>query len=308
MYQHNMVSTTTANEEDQVPVSTTLEYNYEWFQNYSTKIDRTTQKLEVGAFDLIRGIKKKLHIKEFNQSIRTVHIHKKTKAFQRNENEVMHDIYKILNKITEKTYAKLSEELLGIIDTLMENESAQKEEICKKFFEIIRNNSICSKLYAKLYYKMIENHDVFKTIFQDHVTEYLDNFKQITYVSANIDYDQYCLYVKKIDAMKNFTLFLNHCVYYSICGLDEIVDIILYFQSQLTEHMEEDEYIYENEQMTDALYLFMKDIAEVIVFNEKWEVIEKNHRSLCEIQGPGKNNKIKFKLMDITDCINKISK
>ena len=303
-----MVSTTSTNVEDQVPVSPNLEYNYEWFKNYSSKIDRNTQKLEVGAFDLIRSIKKKLHIKEFNQSIRAMNIHKKTKTFQRNENEVIHDIYKILYKITEKTYEILSGELLVIIDTLMENESTQKEEICKKFFEIIRNNSICSKMYAKLYYKMIEKHDVFKTIFQDHVTEYLDNFKKITYVSANIDYDQYCLYVKQIDAMKNFTLFLNHCVYYSICGLEEIVDIILHFQSQLTEHMEEEEYIYENEQMTDALYLFMKDIAEVIVFNEKWGEIEKNHRSLCEIQGSGKNNKIKFKLMDISDCISKLSK
>ena len=190
----------------------------------------------------------------------------------------------------------------------MENNSTQKQDICKKFFEIISNNSICSKLYAKLYHKMIEKHDVFKTIFQEHVTEYLDNFKKIIYVSANIDYDQYCVYVKQIDAMKNFTLFLNQCVYYSICGIDEIIDIILYFQSQLREHMKDEEHINENEQMTDSLYLFIKDITDVIVFNENWEEIETNHQSLCEIQGAGKNNKIKFKLMDITDCINKISK
>ena len=300
-----MVSVTSVSEAESTP---SLEYSYEWFSQLSTQLDRKTERLPTEAFTLIRSIKKKLHIKEFNQSIRNDSIYRKTKSLYRKENDVIHDIYKILNKITEKTYEKLSEELIVIIDNLMENHSTQKEDICKKFFEIISNNSICSKMYAKLYCKMIEKHEVFKDIFQEHVTQYLDKFKNITYVSANADYDQYCVYVKQIDAMKNFTLFLNQCVYYSICGLDEIIDIILYFQSQLMEHMKDEEHIYENEQMTDSLYLFIKDITELLLFHEKWEEIEKNHQTLCAFQGPGKNNKIKFKLMDISDCVSNKNK
>ena len=133
-----MVSTISS-VEHQSDVSPSLEYNYEWFNHYSNQLDRNTEKLQEDAFTRIRDIKKRLHIKEFNQVIKYGNIQKKTKTFQRKENNVIHEIYKILNKITEKTYEKLSEELIIIIDNLMENHSSQKDEVCKKFFEIISN-------------------------------------------------------------------------------------------------------------------------------------------------------------------------
>ena len=45
-------------------------------------------------------------------------------------------------------------------------------------------------------------------LFRVHLNMYLDNFKEIKFVSPNQDYDAYCDYVKENDKMNNFTLFL----------------------------------------------------------------------------------------------------
>ena len=37
--------------------------------------------------------------------------------------------------------------------------------------------------------------------------------------------------------------------------------------------------------------------------HEKWEQIVDNHTKLHRFNGAGKNNKIRFKLMDIEECI-----
>ena len=41
------------------------------------------------------------------------------------------------------------------------------------------------------------------------------------------------------------------------------------------------------------------------MFHEKWDSIEKNMNDIHMFTGNGKNNKIKFKIMDIMDCIEK---
>ena len=44
---------------------------------------------------------------------------------------------------------------------------------------------------------------------------------------------------------------------------------------------------------------------DFLCFNESWETINKNLKYLIDFKGNGKNNKMKFKLMDIQDIIRK---
>ena len=128
----------------------------------------------------------------------------------------------------------MSSEIINTIENMIENECEEKvqEDICRKIFDIIRNNSICCQLYAKLYNDLIEKNKIFKTIFQNQLEVYLKKFKEFNYVSPEEDYDKYCLYVKHIEESKNYTLFLLQCLTYSICNLDEMVELLLYFQNQ----------------------------------------------------------------------------
>lgn len=277
-------------------------YTYSDFVRMSKSLDRTENRLPEESLRCIYQIKKKLNIKEINHA-KYYELFEKPKI--KKDGDVLNDVYKCLNKITDKTYDKLSKEIMDIMDKLTLEESETSQQICNKFFEIITNNSLCCGLYAQLYNDLCSKHEEFKTIFKNHIQTYLDEYKTIQHVSPNEDYDNYCLHVKKLDKMKNFTLFLCKSLAYCLCDISDVVDVILYFQERCISTIEQVEYISENEQVVDSLYLILKEVIDYLLFHESWEVIKRNQRYLHEWKGNGKNNKMKFKLMDIEDIIRK---
>lgn len=277
-------------------------YTYSNFVAISKTLKRSEHSLPEDSLKCLYKIKKKLNIKELNH-MKYVELYEKPKI--KKDGDVLNDVYKCLNKITEKTYDKLSKEIMEIMDKLTVEDSETNQKICKKFFEIITNNSLCCGLYAQLYNDLCTKHEEFKTIFKNHIQTYLDEYKTIQHVSPNDDYDNYCLHVKKLDKMKNFTLFLCKSLTYCLCDISDIVEIILYFQERCISTIEEVEYISENEQVIDSLYLIIKEVIDYMLFHESWEIIKRNQQYLKEYKGNGKNNKMKFKLMDIEDIIRK---
>ena len=277
-------------------------YTYSNFVAISKTLKRSEHSLPEDSLKCLYQIKKKLNIKELNH-VKYVELYEKPKI--KKDGDVLNDVYKCLNKITEKTYDKLSKEIMEIMDKLTLEDSETNQKICKKFFEIITNNSLCCGLYAQLYNDLCTKHEEFKTIFKNHIQTYLDEYKTIQHVSPNDDYDNYCLHVKKLDKMKNFTLFLCKSLTYCLCDISDIVEIILYFQERCISTIEEVEYISENEQVIDSLYLIIKEVIDYMLFHESWEIIKRNQQYLKEYKGNGKNNKMKFKLMDIEDIIRK---
>lgn len=277
-------------------------YSYEWFKHHSSQLDRKQYKLDVASYHMIDTIKKQLNICDFND-VRQKNTHEPPKINK--PTNVLSDLYKLLNKITEKTYEKLSVQILEIIEHEINESDEKSDPICRKFFEVICNNVVCCSLYAKLFSEITQRHEKFKTIFRIHVNIYLDNFKEIQYVCPNTDYDGYCTYVKEIDKMNHFTLFLVQCYQYSICGLNDVIQIVLYFQERLLKTIDSETHLNENEQTMNTMYLILKDIIEASTLHEEWDCVIKNFNTFRTSTGKGKSNKMKFKLMDIDDLIRK---
>ena len=277
-------------------------FTYEQFMEISNSIDRNEKKLPEESAKIIKNVKNKLKIKDFQDGS---HDSMFEPIIVKKKREIINDLYKVLNKITNKTYDKFSEEIIHIIDELNDNNSNKTDFISKKIFEIISNSSINSNLYAKLCKDIIEKHPYFKELFTENLQLYLDNFKNIEYISPNEDYDKFCLYIKHIEKMKHFTLFMVQCMYFTICELDNIIDILLYFQDRSLETLHLAEHIAENEQITDTVFIIIKEIIDFAMVHEKWGQILSNHTKLHQFNGAGKNNKIRFKLMDIEECIEK---
>ena len=174
---------------------------YQDFQTQSKNLDRSLYKLDTHTKKIVSDIKRQLNIKDFND----LKNHEYKPAKMEKPQAALSDLYKFLNKIAEPTYEKLSNQIMEILDRELNDEdetetvNKNKETICKKFFEVICNNSICSNLYAKLFLKITLKHPSFKTLFRVHLNMYLDNFKEIKFVSPNQDYDAYCDYVKEND-------------------------------------------------------------------------------------------------------------
>ena len=271
--------------------------NYKSFQEISIHLDKTKYSLPPEAQKIIYNIKKKLDIKDI-MDIRKYE--KFEKPIIKKRGDILDEIYKNLNKITASTYKKLAPIIIDCVSNLNENEEF---EVCNKIFEIITNNYFCCDIFAKLYSELVLLNDTFKYNYERKVKEYLEITNHINYVSPNDNYDQYCDYVKEVDKIKNFTQFLIKGIQYQICTIDIITNSIIYFQEKLITNIDLNESIYINENYISNIFIMIKEMIDFLVFHEKWEIIKKNNNHLLNIQGLGKNGKIKFTIMDINDII-----
>lgn len=273
-------------------------YSYEFILNTSNNLDRTQYKLQESVFDIINEIKNKLKIEiNSNNAFNSTFIKKSNE-------EYMNNLFKYLNKLSDKTYDKFSNQIIELIKNNTNKEI--NEIIIDKFFEIIITNSVYCKLYAKLFYLMINEDNSFLIFFNDKIELYLNNFKNIKYVSSNENYDEYCKYIKHIDSLKNFTSFLIECFNNDICDLNRIVNIIIFLQENIIENIDNEENLKLNENYCLNIHIIIKNLINKLNNNDKWNIIIKNFGTIYNTDGLGKNKRIQFNIMDINDIIHKL--
>ena len=276
-----------------------LIFDYNYILNKSGELNRLKYKLPIDAMNKFSKIKNKLNIKE-SSDFKRLNI-KIDNTIINKKKEELGEIYKNLNKITDKTYDKLKQQILSSIQNIEEIE-AQKD-ICGQIFKIISTNHFYSEIYAKLFLEMIKVHGSFTTVFDEKFKQYIESFNTIEYISSNENYDMYCSYIKKIDSIKSTTFFFIHCMKYQICNSNDMIDLVLLFQKKMIDQLEIEEHIYENLQYIENIYIILKENYDILSFHEKWDYVIRNNQYLHENNGPGKNNKIRFKIMDINDFI-----
>ena len=238
-------------------------YNYEFFQSQSLKTSRLKNKLPNDTLKVMGTIKEKLNIKERNLFMRPTYMDKTVIAKKEKE---LGELYKLLNKISDKTYDKLIVKVLDTLHTI--DEVSYFDMVTEKIFDIIISNEFYGELFSKLYSEICLHYDIFKSLFIEKYNKHIEGFEHIAYKSPNDDYDAYCLYVKKLDEIRSMTKFVLCCHSNSVCSFEEVVNLLLY-----------------------------------LVQHEKWNEVQLNHSLLKDTNGKGKNNKIRFKLMDIDDLL-----
>ena len=275
-------------------------YTYEFFQEYSTKTSRLRNRLPNDTLKIMGNIKEKLNIKDKSLFIRPVQLDKT--VIMKKEKE-LGELYKLLNKISEKTYDKL---ILNIIETLKNiDEVSYFEMVTEKIFDIIISNEFYGELFARLYSDICVEYNIFKSLFIEKYNNHIVVFENIEYVSPNNNYDEYCIYVKKLDSVRSMTKFVLYCHSNNVCDFKEVVNLLLCLQKKIISNLEIEEKLNENEMCMNNMFIIYKNKLNELRNNEKWCEIMINHNLLKETNGKGKNNKIRFKLMDIDDLMNK---
>lgn len=274
-----------------------MEVSYKSLIKESLLLDRSLHKMPENSLLLFENIKNKLEIKSFQRVKRENPIN--ITNFDKQKGKLS-DLFKLLNKLSEKNFEKISIEILNIIELFDAD-----MKICDKFFEIINTNSVYTNLYAKMYKKIIDNNIIYYDILQNKIQLYLNEFNNIFYVSSNDDYDKYCLYIKQIENIKNFTKFMLECFYCDILQIDIIVSFIINFQEIVITNINDEEKLYINEAYISNILLIFSSLVDKIKITSQFDFIKKNHELLKKAEGSGKNKKISFKLMDISDLLNK---
>lgn len=270
--------------------------SYDQFMSISYSIDRNSVKFPDETRKKFDTIKRKLGVKETKmERTEALAITKIVK-----QPGLLSDLFKLLNKVTDKTYEKLKDEVINII---MNAENAS--EVCDNFFKIVNANSFHCHLYAKLYHAVIEKDPKYKNILRAKTTEYMKTFDNVVFVSSNEDYDAYCLYIKHIGSIKNFTLFLVKCFNEKVLDLSDIGAIIQCFQENILSNISKSHETYKNETYTSNIHTLIKEMYLETRTSTEWGVVLSNHKKIVSTSGEGKSKKMTFNLMDISDIINK---
>lgn len=266
-------------------------YSYEKFVEISMKMDKTNH-LEDNVYAQLNMLRKQLNIP-------VIEVLKKT-VIQKKESELAL-ICKLLNKITEKSYDRLKDELFKLIAVIENIDDINK--IVETIFGIASSNILYSALFAKLYTELIEYKSEFNTVFQSHFDNYLNEMNKLEYADPNKDYDEYCLYVKKVEGIKSLLTFFVNLMKNNVCSLDNIVVICLTLCSKVQGELDLKMQTEEMKEMMNSVHIIIKECIDYLLFNEN---LEKIHSHIISIQShPSVTPKIRFKCMDILDIIRK---
>ncbi len=270
-------------------------FSYEYFIECSINLDRNNFILPEYSQQKFNQIKRKLNIRK--DLIKEPAI--KTTVLAKQE-EIISTLFKYFNKITDKTYDKISIEIFDLIGQNISN----KEKVCNIFFQVILNNSFFCHLYAKLYKTFIEIHEDFGKVLKEYISNYIICIDKIEYISPNKDYDKYCEYVKKSDGVKNFTNYLVQCLINEIIDEDLLINIAIIFQENCLKNTNEEEKLFLNEIYISNIFIIVKDAYTLLQNNSNWAILLEKHKTIIENNSPGKNKKIYFKILDISEIIN----
>ena len=260
-------------------------YTYEKIIEISMKLDRSTLLLNAETLEQLNNLKKKLNIP-------VTEILKKTVV---NKKEDISQIFKLLNKITDKNYDKLKVELFDIIKQITDVNEIIK--ITELIFKIASSNIFYSQLFSKLYTELININREFYNVFQDRFEIHTNGIDKLNYTDPNINYDDYCLYIKKVENLKSSLTFFINLMKNNICSLDNIVELCLKLQKSLINNNSKSE---QNEEYINNIFIIFKDCIEYLIFHEKMELLYNN---IQVIQKSDFSKKISFKCLDILDII-----
>lgn len=261
-------------------------YSYDKIMEIALKLDKSIVKLDESSLNILNALKTQLNIPI------TV-ILKKTVINKQND---ISQIFKLLNKMTDKNYDKLKVELFDIIENI--NNLDEINKITELIFKIASSNIFYSNLFSKLYCELIQIKREFYNVFQDrfdiHTKGLLD---KLQYADPNTHYDEYCIYVKQVETLKASLTFFINLMKKNVCSLDNIVDLALTLLNSLIENKSSAE---QNEEYINNIFIIIKECIDFLIFHDKMNII---YDKIIIIQKLNISKKINFKCLDILDII-----
>ena len=235
---------------------------------------------------------------------------KKTKKLfniETNEKQV----YALFNKLSKSNYSKIKDKII----TTLNNAKIDYIVFINKLLKYTESSQLYTELICDIIYDLKDKNPAFfealrTNVFDTYIKEYMNKYtssKIIEFLSDfdYEDYDQFCLYNKNVT--KGFNML------HTITTLSKVInhDIETIVKNVYTLHVDNlktllgTEYSHKRvlmyELFTHIEYLVKNEIASVYIDNNE-DFIAISSQILKNIN----NNKLKFKIQDITDYLEKL--
>ena len=233
---------------------------------------------------------------------------------QRNKegsNGTIDEIRLLLNKLTEKTYKKRSDQIVEIVNKVESFDL--KNEIAEQIINVACINNISSESYAKLLYEnrshlCVSEGNCIKNIFSSYSKSYVELIGVST--SPDEDYDKFCEMNVLNNKRKGTTQFFCHLSENNLVSESEITNLIQEMIKLLNDQLNNSDALMSNEEIAENIFIITK-----YAFNNKKQTPQNASMARCILSAEFSNytktkyvgitQKAKFKIMDIMDIIKK---
>jgi hypothetical protein len=215
-------------------------------------------------------------------------------------------IIKNLNKITEKTYTKASNEIFEEINKIINENIEVLNKIAETIFNIASTNSMCSSLYAKLLNELIKRYNFIKDVFHKHFDKFSDIFTSIEYCSPDDNYERFCEINSSNSKRRALSLFYINLVKEGIISNDRIIELIKNIQTYFMDVISKENNKEIVDELSENIYIFITNSNDVLEDHDEWDTIVSNIETIAKSKikdYPSITNKTIFKHMDILDEI-----
>ena len=282
----------------------------------------------VGASDyvktpiFIKREKKRNNNKEINENLKADFNFKERPAIIEKKEINIVTVTSSLNKLTDKTYDVLFNEINQVIKQLVDNtdneddsvviESKEKlTQISNYIFTIASSNKFYSKVYARMYNELISEYNIFRTILDDNLEKHLELFNNIVVISADENYELFYKNNKVNEDRRALSLFISNLYNYDTIECDKIVNIINNMHKEIDVDINDEGKQGKVLEMTENLSLIIMNSLEKLSKTSYWEELKDyiqkmKSRKMKDFKSlPSKSI---FKYMDINDKIKDLDK
>jgi hypothetical protein len=214
-------------------------------------------------------------------------------------------IRSLINKITDKTYADLSNKIIETLDELIQDDTSEYEmmKVGNSIFDIASNNRFYSKLYADLYAVLINRYEIIKTVFEKSFNTFLELFQNIEHVNPEEDYNKFVKINEENEKRKALSSFFVNLMSNGIITKEKIIEITCDLMDKVLNLIKEENKKSVVDEITENIsLLYNKDIFEKVRVNDELFVDIINKLSLCKVKTyPSLSNKSIFKYMDLNE-------
>ncbi len=214
----------------------------------------------------------------------------------------------LINKLTEKTYNNILENMISTLDDITQNDNYNDESINKigyAIFNMATSNKFNSNVYARLCSKLKIRYEFMTNIIMTNITEFMKLFENMEFVLPDENYDKFCEMNITNDKRRSMSLFLTNLYKNNVITLDFVYQNINNIQNIIMINTINPEKSAEIEELSENLYTLLTNIPYlVLIKHNDWNQLYKNLLEIKNIDSKihiGISRKSKFKHMDIID-------
>ena len=214
------------------------------------------------------------------------------------------NIRKHLNKITEKNYDKMFEQICQEFTVITDASQEDLDKIGDAIFTIASGNAFYSKTYAKLYNDLMNRYDFMGNIFKSNLNKFSELFTTIEYYNPNVDYDKFCENNKTNDKRRALGTFYVNLMKENAIEKSHMMNIINNVQTYMMTKVQEEGNKEIVDELSENLFILITNSSDELEEEYGWENIIDNVTTYSKSKVkdfPSATTKSIFKHMDIID-------